>query len=306
MKQLGIGLGIATLLALTPARAASIAYRLGGDDALLSQYRDQPNSYPTCKAATDYLHFDGALQPWKSSLFKTNKALIEVGSYGTGASFNGSEVVKRIRNYEGSGWNVFGVFLYRENWLAGDVGGPYPQDRRILSQEELAKIRLAIATANPPLKCKSSVKLIQLMGGRVKGQRGDSWMSFSRSLKEYLKGFDGVGIECHIGDDNPVGDRQGTLKAMAEMAKWAQANRKAALVFMGGGPATYEDLSKAQLTYQYLWAQMTAAGVNPKADHIIYFRQAARAGKQTPENAPNTLTHQQKWVISELGRNPVK
>jgi hypothetical protein len=293
------------MIGISLAGGAPTAFRLGQDSTLLNQYYNSPNSYPTTKSQTSYLHFDGNLNASQRSLFATDDIFYEVGTYDFGSEFNGTEIVNRLRNYETYGWNIAGVFCYRENWLENrELGGPYPVDRRILSRKEITDIRNAFKNANPPL-ASQNVKLVQLIGGRAWGQNGDSWLRLTDEMKEHLKQFDGVGIECHIGDHDPnsVQDAQETVQAMAAMAKWAIDNGKLAFVFMGGDPTTYVDIAYTQQTYHYLWAEMIKQGVDYKSDQLVYFRQGARAGNHTPESANNTLTHQMKWVIDAVGNN---
>ncbi|MCF7817720.1 MAG: sulfatase [Kiritimatiellales bacterium] len=294
-------------------QAATIAYRLGSDAAGLIDYKNNPDSFPVCKSGTTYMHYDGTPPLASGHLFDTEKALIEVGMYTVGGQYTGTDVVNRIRTYEGKGWDVSGVFLYREDWLNGAPIGEYPVDWRILSSNEIATIQTAIATANPPLLCKDTVQLFQLLGsGTAPGETVGHAANFpimDAAVKEHLKLFDGVGLECHIGDDvdgftqNNV-LRQNVLSAMAGIVKWTGDNGKQALVFMGGGPPSYENLPNSQRTYHYLWSEILAAGTpSYRSDHIIYFRQGARAGNHVPESAIDTLTHQQKWVIQALATN---
>jgi hypothetical protein len=286
-------------------QAADTAFRIGQDPTILSQYYNSPNSYPTTKSQTSYVHIDGDLNTSQRSLFATDDVHYEVGTYDFKSEFTGNEILTRLRLYESYGWNIAGLSCYRENWLENrELGGPYPADRRILSQKEITDIRNAFKNANPPLASKN-VRLIQLIGGRTWGQNGDSWLRLTDEMKEYLKQFDGVGIECHIGDHDPTSlqDAQETLQAMADMSKWAADNGKVTFVFMGGAPTTYVDIAYTQRTYHYLWAEMIKKGVDYKSDQIIYFRQGARAGNHTPESATNTLTHQVKWLIDSVDNN---
>ncbi len=292
------------ILAASTMHAATIAFRLGGDAAGLVDYKNNPESFPVCKSGTTYMHFDGTPPLAGNHLFDTGQALVEIGMYTVGGQYSGTEVVNRIRTYEGRGWNVFGVFLYREDWLNGTPIGDYPVDWRILSTNEIANIRNAIATASPPLQCRDTVKLIQLLGGASSASvvgGADAFPVMSEEVKNHLKLFDGLGLECHINDEKNA--RIGVLDAMAAISQWAADNGKQALIFMGGGPPTYEDLPASQQTYQYLWSKMLAAGVDYRADHLIYFRQGARDGKHVPESAPDTLTHQQRWVINTIATN---
>lgn len=289
-----------------PASASTLALRLGTDPALLAQYRNNPDGFPVCRDEINFLHFDSNPVQWKRELFKTNWALIEKGAYDKDSpGFKGDEVVERIATYEKFGWDVAGVFIYREEWLGGKKtggeAGPYAVDRRILSPQDLKNIRMAIAKSN--LKCRKTVKIIQLLGGRTWRQRGDSWLRMDEKMKQHLMQFDGIGTECHITDHvvtKQFPDGRETLKAMAEMTKWALDNDKVALVLMGGGPLTYENLTATENTYKWLWKEMDKVGVKKNAKGIVYFRQGARNGKQAPESDPNTLTHQMKWLSEQV------
>ncbi len=294
---------LAAWLCAASVPAAPIMMRIGADSNILNQYLNAAN-YPVCKSGMDYICFDQTLSSDKLRIFDADEAFFVVGTYGPTTEFNAGNTVNRIRDYEAVNRDVVGIWMYRENWIdPNGLGGPFPADRRILSQREIDDHRSAIANANPPLQCKDTVKLVQLLGGRTFDQDGDSWLRMTDEMKEYIAQFDGVGTECHIGDWDPDGivDGQRTLQAMADMSKWAQDRGKIAFVFMGGGPETYEDLVSAQKTYHYLWAEMMKKGVDYKSDHITYFRQGARDGNQTPESATNTLCHQQKWVVETAG-----
>ncbi|MDF7824504.1 thrombospondin type 3 repeat-containing protein [Pontiellaceae bacterium B12227] len=295
---------LATALSGPEVFAAKVMMRLAGDDG---QYSGFPDSYPVCKSNMDYMHYDGKPTQAMQDLFDTKTAWVEIGMYDLGGSFDGSRVLSRLRTYENYGMEVAGVFLYREDWKKTDTpGGAFPIDYRILSVDEIAAVRNAVATADPPLNCKDSLKIIQLLGAGSGAWGAGSASNFpimSESEKEHLKLFDGVGVECHIGDHEP-GERQGVITAMAAISQWTADNGKIAFVFMGGGASTYTDLPRTQRTYQYLWSEMLAAGVDYRSDDIIYMRQGAWPdGKHTPESDFDTLSHQQRWVIQSLATN---
>ncbi|MEY3897961.1 MAG: hypothetical protein RLZZ214_3482, partial [Verrucomicrobiota bacterium] len=293
------------MLATNSTQAAKVVMRLHDDDG---QYSGFPTSYPVSKSKTDYMHFDGTPTLDKRNLFDTKTGWIEIGVYAVGGIFNGTEVVNRLRTYESNGMEVAGVSLYREDWLASDTpGGAFPIDWRILSATEIAAVRNAIATADPPLRSKDTLKVIQLLGAGSGAWGAGSAGSFpimSAEMKEHLKLFDGLGVECHIGD-HESGERRSVITAMAAISKWAAENGKTTFVFMGGGASTYGDLPRTQLTYRYLWSEMVKLGVDYRSDDLVYFRQGAWPdGKHTPESAFDTLTHQQRWVINVLKPEP--
>ncbi len=295
---------LASALSASEVFAARVMMRLHDDDG---QYSGFPDSYPVCKSKMDYMHYDGTPTPAMQNLFDTKTGWIEIGVYNVGGVFDGTKVLSRLRTYENSGMEVAGVFLYREDWLSTDTpGGAFPIDWRILSEDEIAAVRNAVATADPPLRCKDTLKIIQLLGAGSGAWGAGSASNFpimSESEKEHLKRFDGVGVECHIGD-HETGERQGVITAMAAISRWTADNGKIAFVFMGGGASTYSDLPRTQRTYQYLWSEMLEVGVDYRADDIIYMRQGAwPAGKHTPESDFDTLTHQQRWVINVLATN---
>jgi hypothetical protein len=301
---IGAMLALATVLSGPEAFAAKVMMRLHEDDG---QYSGFPDSYPVCKSKMDYMHYDGTPTQAMQDLFDTKTGWIEKGMYSVGGVFDGTEVLSRIRTYEDSGMEVAGVFLYREDWIYTDTpGGAFPIDYRILSVDEIAAVRNAVATADPPLRCRDTLKIIQLLGAGSGAWGAGSASNFpimSDAEKEHLKLFDGVGVECHIGD-HETGDRQSVITAMAAISRWTADNAKIAFVFMGGGASTYSDLPRTQRTYQYLWSEMLEVGVDYRSDDIIYMRQGAwSGGNHTPESAFDTLTHQQRWVINSLATN---
>ncbi len=304
---------VAIVLGLFPVSsdAARTVLRLSQKDGVLQHYYDQPDTFPVCREKLDYITYnlapDGLIRDDGKRLFKTRQATIEIfKGAGKKFTFTGEEVVDAIRSYEAVGLTVGVVIIYHENWLKlkGD-GGPWKEDVRILSPNELEKVRVAVAQSD--LKSKKIVKLIQLMGARVAGHRGDSWNRVKKnpSLMRHLKNFDGVGIECHVGDHHEThrgkaSDGPETLKCMADITKWCKQNRKISLVFMGGGPPSYAHFDECKETYDFLWRQMRLRRVDQADSHLLYFRQGARRGKHLPEASTKTLTYQMKWLIDQV------
>jgi len=283
--------------------AAEISIRYGNIKNSILDYKDNPASFPYCSKNLDYVQIND--QANLISLFKTRKVILELGAYGVGDKLTGKEVVDAIRKYEKVGMTVTGMFAYNETWMTTDIGGPYAVDRRIFSTAEINEIRDAIANASPAVKCKDTFKFIQLIGGRIQNQKGDSWLRFSNDLKTHMLKFDGVGIETHINDHLYTPEirqpKVPTLQAMADLTKWNLDNNKTPLVFVGGAPATYKDNGPVILTLQRLWAEMQAKGVNYKSNKIVYHRQGARSGNHVPESASNTLSYQMKWLMEAIG-----
>jgi len=320
-------LAIVAMSVVESAHASKVVLRLRkfSQDRILEQYEDYPGSYPVTQEKLTHITFSGAPHSCVRSdgtrIFDTTFAAVESGSgeHAADISYTGNEIVGDIRRYEDVGLSVDHVVVYREDWLMrGTTGGPWAEDCRILAPQELANIRNAIANSN--LKCKDTVKILQLLGPRVnsetvKGNRGDTWFNCitNATLMAHLSNFDGIGTECHVGDYSTEWESDGpaTLDAMAAIAKWTQDNGKLAHVFMGGNYATYKQPVKARSTYTYLWNKMDELGVDIKSDHLIYFRQGARSKNQvmdpgdplerdhTPEDE-NTLTAQMKWLIENV------
>jgi hypothetical protein len=289
--------------------AAEVAFRLTKKDGVLQDYYDHPNDFPVCRDKLDYVSFstgvDPLIRPDGQRLFYTQQATVEVfKGAGKNYAFTGKETVDAIAKYEAQGFLVKYAVVYREDWLfRKGEGGPWKEDVRILSEQELRSIRKAIAASN--LKSKRSVELIQLLGARVQKHRGDTWYQIRRNRKllKHLGNFDGVGTECHTNDfdGEQIDDGPRTLDSMAMIAKWAKDNRKKALVFMGGTAASYRINRSTEASYEYLWNRMGQLKVDKTEDHLIYFRQGARAGTHLPEKG-RSLTGQLKWLIEKVKR----
>jgi hypothetical protein len=265
---------------------------VGGNPSVAAQYLDQPDSYPVSKAGMDYSHIWRPGQPGALGIFDTKKAFIEIGMYQLGGHYTGDEVVKKLTEFEKAGFQPYGVFLYREEWLKGGHAGVFPEDQRLLSPTEIAAIRHAIAVSD--LKNKD-VKLVQLLGARD----SKDFYEMSDAVQDFLlKNFDGVGTECHVNMEN-LPDQRSRLVSMAAIAKWTRDHGKIGFVFVGGLPPTYEHLTQAEHTYEYIWQLMAKAGVPKNSPNLIYFRQAARPGKEVPESEPS-LTQQQAWLIKQV------
>jgi autotransporter-associated beta strand protein len=286
----------------------AVAMRLGDGD-VYNQYKNNPGSYPVCKSGMTHIKYDGRvpMAGGTGNVFDTKKAIIEYGRYPTpdltsGFDYTGDDVKWALAEENNKGWDIDGVFLYREDWVYTTPRGEHSEDWRILGQDEIDRIKNSIANSN--LKCKDTIKLFQLLGGSgaVSGTAAGEFESWSPALKTHLMQFDGLGAEVHIGDYSLPENRK-ALENLADIAKWTSENGKKCLVFMGGTSRTYLRLPEAQKTYLYLWNAMMDRGVNYLSDDIVYFRQAAYDGKHTPESAINTLTHQQAWVIDVATNN---
>jgi hypothetical protein len=301
-------------LVLPAAEAARTAFRLNSDPDLIDYYINNPDDYPICKSSLDFMHFDSPVSSVKRRLFDTNSAFVEIGAYGrSNGGFSASkcaDAISLLRGYENAGFTVYGVFLYREEWLAvAGGGGPFDVDRRILSQSDINNFKSALAAST--LKCKGSLKIFQLLGGRVKGEldttrsdNGDSWDRMDAATKTYLEQFDGVGTECHTVDAGNAPGRR-TLEAQADMALWAKNKNKESLVFMGGGGASYKDFDTQAATFNYLWDEMDAVGLDKRSPHLIYLRQGAHRNAvvyddHLPESDDTKLTYQVKWMIENV------
>lgn len=310
---IAIVLSAATLIAEVPITSASrcdaaeVVFRITKKDGVLQDYYDHPDAFPVSREGLDYISFstgvDKLVRPDGQRLFQTQKATVEVfKGAGKNYAFNGRETVEAIRKYEDQGFLVGYAIIYHEDWLfRKGKGGPFKEDIRILSPQELQSVRRAIARSN--LKSKDSVKLIQLIGARVQKHRGDTWYEIrkNRRLLEHLKNFDGVGTECHVGDHDgkKIDDGPRTLDSMAMITKWTKDNGDHALVFMGGTAASYRIRRSTADTYKYLWTQMGRLKVDKSEDHLIYFRQGARKGVHLPESG-RSLTNQLKWLIMNV------
>lgn len=291
--------------------AAKTAIRLNNKKESLDYYKNSPDSYPVCKEKIDFVHMGN---PRASiNFFDTKTAFVEHGAYlktdvgyvKGGTSLN--NFITSLKSHENGGYEIYGTFVYREEWLKVDVnpdavGGPFEKDRRILSQVDIDNIKEAIAGST--LRSKNSMKLFQLLGGRELGQKGDSWLKLNTEERNYLKQFDGIGIECHTVDANSIRGRN-TLKATADLARWTRDQGMECLVFMGGGGASYMDAAQHEKTFNYLFDEMEKVGVDPRSDHIIYLRQGAHAAvasfdDHVPESDSRKLTYQVKWMIEQV------
>ena len=292
---------------ITVANHATVGMRLQSGSGGENDFLNSPNSFPMTKAGTTYMYFNGTIPVASNHLFNTSQAMIvfECTSNTTPNDFftGTNDVVPAIQQFENNGWNVYGVWVLREDWLTGMIPqGKYgAYDWRILSTNEISNIRNAIATST--LRCKNSVKLIQLLGSGAATALGETnghaanFPTFPPNILQVLQLFDGVGLECHVGYETQA---PAVLAAMADIAQWCASNNLITFQFMGGGASSYTDLPATQVTYEKLWSEMLTNGVNYRSNNIIYFRQGGRAGQMVPESDPATLTHQQAWLINAL------
>jgi len=266
-------------------------------DGILQQYQNNPGTYPVTQEKLSAIAFGGApddcVRPNGTRIFNTTFGALTSGTgENDDGTYSGNEVVRELRKYEDVGLMVDNVLIYREDWLYRNTGGgPFKEDPRILSNKDLTNVRSAIANSN--LKSKNTVKIIQLLRGR------GSWNEIKNNpvILEHLLKFDGIGLEFHVGDYSKDEGVE-RLEHMALITKWTQDNNKIGFIFTGGTPATYELPARARATYNALWKNMAALGVEKDSDHLIYFRQGARPGAHAPENE-NTLSAQ----IAELIEN---
>jgi len=290
----------ALFLAESSVHAARVVMRITkwSSDGILQQYQNNPGTYPVTQEKLSCIGFKGApddcVRPNGTRIFDTTRA-VHASFYGENSdgSFTGNEVVKELRKYEDVGLTVDVLFIYREDWLHRDTGGgPFEEDPRILSPQDLINVRSAIANSN--LECKDTVQLIQLLRGR------GSWNKIKDdpTIMAHLLNFEGLGLEFHVGDYSKA-DGIERLDDMALITKWTQDNNKIGFIFTGGTPATYELGARARATYNALWSRMTALGVDKKSDHLVYFRQGARSGVHVTE-ADESLSAQMAWLIGQV------
>jgi len=160
---------------ITVVSHATTAMRLqsgsGGED----DFVNNPGSFPVSKAGMTYMYYNGTVPVASNHLFNTSQAMVvfECTSNTTANDFftGTNDVVPAIQQFENNGWNIYGVWVLREDWLTGMIPqGQYgAYDWRILSGTEITNIRNAIATST--LHCKNTVKLIQLLGSRNRPRR---------------------------------------------------------------------------------------------------------------------------------------
>jgi hypothetical protein len=290
----------ALLLAGSPLHAAKVILKITkwSSDGILQQYSNNPGTYPVTQEKLSCIAFGGSPDDCVRSngtrIFDTTVGALTVGTgENSDGTFSGDEVVREMRKYENVGLTVDNVLIYREDWLYRDTGGgPFDEDPRILSDQDLTNVRSAIANSN--LKSKDSVKLIQLLRGR------GSWYEIRNNpatLAHLLK-FDGLGMEFHVGDYSKA-EGEERLDIMALITKWTLDNNKIGYVFTGGTPATYELPARTRATYNALWNRMAALGVEKDSSHLIYFRQGARPGAHAPESE-NTLSAQIAELIGHV------
>lgn len=223
----------------------------------------------------------------------------------TPAFVNG--IIKQIAADESAGREQYGAWFFREDVEInphllpnGDIDTAYygaysPPfygiNHRILSQQDINNIRTALANSN--LKCKSTFKVIQLLGEdtmrfllhpELYNDNPASAQAAAACLAYLKANFDGVAMENHINALNPV-----TLTAIGLEAKWCQDNGLTAFIFMGGGVTSDNfGLGYAKGGYEAIFKQMQNYGVMPNSPNIIWFRQAAfQAQSVLPENIVN-------------------
>lgn len=216
-------------------------------------------------------------------------------------------IIKSIAADESAGRNHYGAWFFREdvninphlttngvintNYYGAYSPPFYGINHRILAQQDINNIRTALS--NSTLKCKSTFKVIQLLGEdtmrfllhpELYNTNAGTAQAASNCLAYLKANFDGVAMENHINALTPV-----TLAAIGLEARWCQDNGLTAFIFMGGGVTSDNfGLGYARDGYESIFTSMKNHGVMPNSTNIIWFRQAAFQSQSVlPENIEN-------------------
>ena len=277
-------------------------------------------------------------------LFQSGLALFSVRATGRGdigmtPSF-WTGVINSMKAEEDAGRNVYGNWLFREdaflfgvydtngnfdvNYYGANYLPPFPDiDPRIPGPVEMQDWRSALAASN--LNCKTNCKTIllllgntmlkllrpDLMAGSVNPTNSNLWAKAlptpqrAAQCLEYIRtNFDGVGEEQHITDYQYAGTL--TPISQATYAKWCRDNGRTAFMFIGGGATGFGfGLGYARASYEILFTNLLALGIQPNSSNLIWFRQGGfQTIMEIPEDIHNdfmqSLFSETAWLDRRL------
>ena len=267
-------------------------------------YADQKGNYPFCAEHVDIL------KGWLDGDFKTKVVFFE---HYWGLSEERDDLdpqknllIKTIQRWEGKGGTVHHILMAREYRLAIHRGhknakpGPFKEDTRILSEEDVANIRQLFKDAHKEgLIRQDNYNLIMMV-------EHPSFFADDSRVHPIIEKMEGVAYECHQFNRHwPLETGWSNPEAVIRGAKWTLAQNKDYIFYYG--PIIWKKDTKRY--YEYIerdWLKTYwAAGLpkhHPKMHYYLntFPNGSGRMRPIGPESDPHSVLGFTKWMIEAI------
>jgi len=271
-------------------------------------YADQKGNYPFCAEQVD------VLKDWLDGDFKTKRVFFE---HYWGLSEERDDLdpqknllIETIQKWETAGGTIEHILMAREYRLAIHRGypdakpGPFPEDTRILSEEDVANIRQLFKDAHKQgLIEHDNYKLIMMV-------EHPSFFADDPRVHPIIEKMEGVAYECHQFNRHwPLETGWSNPEKVIRGAKWTLARNKEYIFYYG--PIIWK--ADKERYYEFMerdWLERYwEAGLpkhHPKMHYYLntFPHDTGRFRPIGPESDPHSVLGLTKWLIEEIkGKN---
>ena len=275
----------------------------GGTWAGMPTFAEQAGQYPTVAERLD------VVKGWLDGDFKTKRMFFEhywgLSSERDDPDPAKNALVAEIRRWEAAGGTIEHILICREARLAVDRGwpdaklGPFEEDGRILSAEDVAAIRKLFRDAHAAGLTKfDDYALLQMV-------EHPTFFATDAAAQTVVKQMEGVAYEAH--QFNRHWPLEGGWSDPGKVARGAQWTLEQDLDYVFYfGPIDWKGSPHYKPQLERKWMQAYWAAGLPKHDskmhyYLNLFPHATGRGRPVgPESDPDSILGFTKWVIEQI------
>lgn len=285
-----------------PRTDADLAANHGGSWAGMPTFEPQTGNYPFVAEHLDIV------KGWLDGDFKTRRMFFEF-YWGLSAERDDLDphknlLIQTIRNWENQDGLVEHILICREARIVKDKGfpeaelGPFSEDGRILSLEDVRLIRSLIRKAHElGLVKHPHYKLIQMV-------EEPSFFSESEGAREVIAAMEGVAYECHQFNRHwPLETGWSNPEKIVRGACWALEQNKEYIFYYG--PVIWKSPGYVEFIERNWLITFWNAGLPKRHPHMHYYLNTfphghGRGRPVGPESDPHSILGFTKWLIHEV------
>lgn len=285
-----------------PRTQADLSSNHGGSWAGMPTFDQQKGNYPFVAEHLDLV------KGWLDGDFKTRRMFFE---YYWGLSAvrddldpNKNLLIKTIMQWEKKGGQVEHILICREARLVKGKGfpeaelGPFPEDGRILSLEDIRNIREMMRKAHGlGLVKHAHYKLIQMV-------EEPSFFSESKAAQEVIAAVEGVAYECHQFNRHwPLDTGWSNPEKVVRGARWTLEQNKEYIFYYG--PVIWKSPKYVEFIEREWLQTYWKAGLPKRHPRMHYYlntfpHDQGRGRPVGPESDPHSVLGFTKWLIQEI------